>query len=161
MLTLHGIGQHLLAEDIENQKIRKVKRGQELIVITRTDTLDAFKNNLNAQTGETESTWTGDWYLSNINPDDKMVTLWNNLADSTVTIDVKSIQYIIFRKAKRGSIRGLLIGVCAGGIVWAAVSQEKTQRIAAISITLVSAAYLASTAKHTLYRKYKLVGIVK
>jgi hypothetical protein len=75
------------------------------------------------------------------------------------TIETKDIEVLIFKLEDRGIHRKVLLGVCVGGIAWAAISESRTQSIAAIGVTVAGATYLASTVGRTKYRKYKFLGI--
>ena len=94
-----------------------------------------------------------------INPDDSSIELWNNLDERTVKIATDDIKLLIFKQEDRKLHRQILLGACFGGIIWAAASENSTQSIAAIGLTLASAGYLAGTVGRTRYRRYKLVGI--
>jgi hypothetical protein len=128
-------------------------------LITKTDTLDFFDTVYNDETQEWEDVWTGYWYLSKINASDETIVLWNNLDERQVTINTEDIETIIFKKADRGVGRKLLLGVCLGGIAWAAIAENSTQSITALGISLASAAYLASTVGRTKYREYRYISI--
>ena len=128
-------------------------------MITKTDTLDFFDTVYNDETQEWEDVWTGYWYLSKINASDETIVLWNNLDERQVTINTEDIETIIFKKADRGVGRKLLLGVCLGGIAWAAIAENSTQSITALGISLASATYLASTVGRTKYREYRYISI--
>ena len=149
----------MLVQDLDKKKTRKVEFGKELSVITRTDTLDFYEPIFNQETEEWEEVWSGYWYLSKINLDEKTIVLWNNLDERQVTIPVAEIETLIFKLDDRAVYRKILLGVSFGGIAWAAASKNSTQSITAIGITLASATYLASTIGRTKYRKYKLLSI--
>lgn len=160
VVTCKGYSQHLLARDLEKDKVVKVKFGKELSVITKTDTLDFFNTVFNEESQEWEDVWTGYWYLAGMDADNKSITLWNNLTEESVDLATDDIEQLIFKRDDRGVMRKILLGTCVGGIVWAAASKNTTQSVAAIGLTVASAAYLAATIGRTHYRHYTLVGIM-